>query len=163
MGITRTFLSNAGLDSVEGNTSSKITLKTTGETDTKEKEVVLDGPLSKIYTDSLNLVYAQEENMGSLLEAKSWLGVDHASDDNPEKYYIYVADGDDDDIDTDEVEDTLRLALDSKEYNKVSLVIEHTDVTSSVLELDKIATKLSIETIFNSENVYKSIINFIYE
>lgn len=100
------------------------TTAVTGKEEEK-KTIVLDGPLSHIYTQALNMVYANEAiNMIThmLMDQE-----DEASDKNPygKDVYVYCCDGDN--LTSDELIKTsskLRIALDKKKYSKVLLSIE---------------------------------------
>lgn len=119
-----------------------------------ESVVVLDGPLSKIYTEALNKVYAIESYMtdGALTDDKE-------KDEDLSKTYIYAVDADDLDIaGTNETFGNLRLALDSQKYDKIILSIEHVEVVSeSIAIIDEYAKKTGVNVVYKREQAIGAI------
>lgn len=133
---------------IEGQTeqiteSSNTTTNSDKEED--KKTIVLDGPLSHIYTQALNMVYANEVvNMVTHM----MMDQEEETDKNPygKDVYVYCCDGDK--LTSDELVNTsnkLRIALDKKKYSKVLLSIEcHGVVNSRIGLLHEYSTSLGI-------------------
>lgn len=130
-----------------------------------QKVIVLDGPLSHIYTQALNQVYKKydendpeievtttsNEGFGQLLTSPitfikslnkqvkdNYVNTEENENNSNNSLYVYCCDGDS--LKTDdsiEVSNKLRLALDSKKYKQVILAIEHnsTSLVSNKLSL----------------------------
>lgn len=130
---------------IEKNTEgSDITTDSNNEED--KKTIVLDGPLSHIYTQALNMVYANEAvNMVTHMMMEQ---EEQDSDKNPygKDVYVYCCDGDK--LTSDELVNTsnkLRIALDKKKYSKVLLSIEcHGVVNSRIGLLHEYSASLGI-------------------
>lgn len=110
----------------------------------QQKTIVLDGPLSHIYTQALNMVYANEAvNMITHMMMEQ-----EEEDKNPygKDVYVYCCDGDN--LTSDELVNAsskLRIALDKKKYNKVLLSVEcHGIVNNRVGLLHDFSVSLGI-------------------
>lgn len=117
------------------NDGGEIVEKAEGE-DKGQTKVLLDGPLSKVYTKALNLVYANEAaNMfAAMVENAETTNTyeEEGKGENDEAHieekniYMYCCDGSDMDIEgLTEGSNKLRLALDSKKYDEIILAVEH--------------------------------------
>jgi hypothetical protein len=117
--------------------------------DVKSKTVVMTGPLSKIYSEALNLVYGKESmNMVDPEEIEVTNGQTDGDEDR--SLYVYTTDGDN--LDGDEMvaaSDKLRLALDSKKYKKVLLAVECKTPSRKVALLHEMATSMGVNVVFS--------------
>ena len=107
----------------------------------RDKEIVLDGPLSSIYTKALNIMYAQESiTANEIIEATTFFNLtDLDLSDNKEKYYIYVSD--DEKIDKDKFElmkDRLTVALSSDQFKSINVCLEINNNSNISMEAVKI-------------------------
>lgn len=130
---------------------------------TTAKSIVMDGPLSKIYTQALNIAYAKEAASASgqtettLIfneeEQKAQDEVDHHS------LYVYCCDADElQGSDVIDGSDKLRLALDSKKYRGALVVMEsHGSVSRHAGLLEEYASKNGVRVIFNRANALEVI------
>jgi hypothetical protein len=148
-------------DAAIKNTSSTQTPGTTGsnvpdknkveenKTTSTVKTVVLNGPLSKIYSDALNLTYSKESVMTMIPTTGDGDGVYMETDDIDVKgkgLYVYTMNGDEmDNGDVTEVSDKLRIALDSKKYDKVVLACESTTWNKNTLLLASLADSMGVQ------------------
>lgn len=110
------------------------------KTDDNTKTIVLDGPLSEIYTRALNIVYGnnaepdtsnvsqETQQMDSVLVADVHnynKNKEAENKDNVDSAYVYVTDAKLLNIDElPETYDNIRVALDSKQFNKSVVCIE---------------------------------------
>ena len=104
----------------------------TRKSENSDKVVVMQGPLSTIYTDALNKVYAQESQAIDAVTLVS--NVQQAEAPRPD-LYVYVSDAQTiNNSRVAEVFDNLRLALDNRKGNAV-VVLESNGVVSQKLSL----------------------------
>lgn len=104
----------------------------TGKADNKDKVVVMQGPLSTIYTDALNKVYAQESQA---IDAVTLVSNAQQAETQASDLYVYVSDAETiNNSRVAEVFDNLRLALDNRKGNAV-VVLESNGVVSQKLSL----------------------------
>jgi hypothetical protein len=130
----------------------------------EEKTVVLEGPLSHIYTQALNLAYAKEgidmlEKVHLNREDKLELVDKEQLDDS----FVYAVDASN--MNVDEllaVNSTLKTAVESRKYRKVSLAIESSSVVSSKMQLlCELADGLGIKVYFNRKTALEGILSDI--
>jgi hypothetical protein len=117
---------------------------------TSPKTIVLDGPLSKIYSDALNLTYSKESMMTMSLpdggEDDGYAVSDADIDVSNKGLYVYSMDGEEmDNGDVVEVSDKLRIALDSKKYSKVILACESKTWNKNTLLLASLADSMGVQ------------------
>jgi hypothetical protein len=122
--------------------------------------VVLDGPLSHIYTEALNLVYANEDYASitpAMIEGEK---NKDEEDENEEMLYVYCCNGDEIE-DSDElvgVTDKLRIALGSKKYSSVMLALENNNnLTTKYVLLKNYSTSLNIPTYISRRSALEHI------
>lgn len=117
--------------------------------DSKNKTVVMTGPLSKIYSEALHLVYGKESiNMVDPDEIDGVGGTTYGEEDK--ELYIYTTDGDKmDGSEMVDAGDKLRVALDSKKYKKVLLAVECKTPSRKVALLHEMATSMGIDVVFS--------------
>jgi hypothetical protein len=106
----------------------------------EKKTIVLDGPLSHIYTQALNMVYSNEAvNMLTHMmmeQEEQEEETKHSKNPYGKDVYVYCCNGDD--LSSDElvnVSSKLRIALDKKKYSKVLLSVECHGVVNSRIGL----------------------------
>lgn len=100
--------------------------------DKKEKAVVVDGPLSHIYTKALNMVYANEgAEIDTNIVFKEAIDEMEGLDENGEplnddSLYVFAEDGKNVNgmSDMNQIAGRLRVALDSGKYKEVVLAME---------------------------------------
>jgi hypothetical protein len=129
--------------------------------DKAKETIVLDGPLSRIYTQALNLVYAKEgtSTMVSLLEAKhkSMINSDTEADRieagnsvDDGGTYVYCIDATDMDADGLVAStEALRVAVESKKYGKVVLAMESNIVNSKLQLLGDMGKALGVQVCYS--------------
>lgn len=111
-----------------------------------EKTVVMTGPLSKIYSEALNMVYSKESAMTH--HANKLTAVDEDSNVQSDAY-VYITDGDN--MDGEELvgaSDKLKVALDSKKYKDVLLAVECNTVNNKAVLLYDMATSMGAKVVF---------------
>lgn len=106
-------------------TNNQNTTSVSDKTEEDKKTIVLDGPLSHIYTQALNVVYANEAT--NMLTQMMVDQEENETGKNPygKDVYVYCCDGNN--LTNDDLMETsnkLRIALDKKKYSKVLLSIE---------------------------------------
>ena len=92
-----------------------------------EKTLILDGPLSQIYTEALNQMYAKESYItdGSLMIVKS--KTDKVTDVPPGEDYIYVVNGKQ--LEGGGFVDAFdKLVVAQEKYKRVAVCVEHDQV-----------------------------------
>lgn len=130
---------------------------------TEEKTVVLDGPLSHIYTQALNMVYANEAvNMLTQMavDVEEKYGDDNLTDNKD--LYVYCCDGDK--LNTDSLVETtnkLRLALDKKQYKNIIISVESINGNSKIALLDEFSSALGIKVIYSRNRAIDNIRSII--
>lgn len=111
-------------------------------------KLVIDGPLSEVYTKALNQVYSKEANVTELRLFK-----DHLKDDNEESMeeYIYVVDGKTvEEVDVDYIEAFEHISLAKKKFKKVSVCVEHNmNITPNIGRLLSYARESGV-TVYSS-------------
>lgn len=134
-------------------------LNNSGEVKDKNEdtEITINGPLSSIYAKALNIAYAKE-SIFTMLPTNAEMSA-------PKKrIYIYCCNGDTlDNNELIEAENSLRLAMDSKKYNKVVAVLESTKMNKKLVLLDDIVNKMSIETIYKKDTAINRIISLNFD
>jgi hypothetical protein len=116
----------------------------------KPKTVVMNGPLSKIYSDALNLVYSKESAMTMINPEDMELMDEQAGSGDSKDLYIYTTDGDKlDGSEMVEAGDKLKVALDSKKYKNVLLVMESRTPSTKVALLHDLANSMGVKVVFN--------------
>jgi len=114
----------------------------------EDKIVVIEGSLSKVFTEALNKAYAIESTYSMLEDIYSEENDDN--DDKKQKAYVYAIDGDDMDVEgANDVIKHMRLALDEK-YDRIVLAIENVSkVTDSLSMVDSYCSESNIDVIYN--------------
>jgi hypothetical protein len=130
-----------GVDSVVKKEVETAKVIESQEKDQGKTTLVLDGPLSEIYTQALNLIYGNRkydvahQNVGEESAANDQI---MASSENKAQAayaagegsvaYLYVDDGEDlQQAGLDQVVDKLRVALNNRSYSKVAVCFENLD------------------------------------
>lgn len=133
---------------VNTNTSQQVTQEVPKKEDKQEAKVILDGPLSQIYTQALNLVYAKEDTGQMLAQFIQQQDNKEANDAAADKdIYVYCCDGDD--LSQDHlIESTnkLQAALGQDKYKDTILAIEcrQGHVNDKVGLLDTMARSMGV-------------------
>lgn len=123
----------------------------------KVKTVVMTGPLSKIYSEALNLAYGNESAMNMLNPEDMELMDEQAGGGDAKDLYVYTTDGDKlDGPEMVEAGDKLRLALDSKKYKKVLLAVEGKNVSRKVALLHDLVSSMGVQVVFNRNSAIES-------
>lgn len=180
-------VTNAGADALGNDTEKSMVKqnatdaltpeqnKTGGENavaDKAEQTIVLDGPLSHIYTQALNLAYANEgtSTVASFLEARhsSLVGTDDDEENRVKSGNSVTADGtyvycvDSTDLDNQGLlvsTEALRIAVESKKYKNVVLALESAHVvTSKVQLLGEMGTALGAKVCLSRKNAVQTLI-----
>ena len=124
------------------------TIEPTAEEPVDEKSlIVLDGPLSSIYTKALHMAFSNE-SVGVLTDN----GTDIEFTPENKATFLYCCDGSD--ITSDELTETtnkLRIALDSGKYKKVILSMECVTVNNRTALLDEYSTKAGVDVYYTSK------------
>lgn len=132
-------------------TRTEIQPQSPTEVPKEEKTIVLDGPLSRIYTQALNVAYAKEDvgAMGQIMMTMVNQGEEEEEEDERD-LYVYCCDGDElDDGGVEEAEGKLRVALDSGKYRSAAVAIEcHGRVTNQIAALEAIGCRLGARVYF---------------
>lgn len=137
-----------GNDKVKESTpveQTPVVMSTTPVTDSGEasgsevKTIVLDGPLSRIYTEALNLAYANEGmSLTAAVAYQMQLAGDIKGDDVAEddSSYVYCIHGDDLDMNTlNKGMESIRVASKSGKFKKMMLAVESGRVVTSKMQL----------------------------
>lgn len=135
----------------------------------KDKVIVLDGPLSNIYTKALNEVYSKklnnpdDPNIKESLEGMQFGGYKFKAPDNDEHSTMYVYCLDSDELSTKDVDEAIgkvRIALDSKKSDKAMVVAEeHGGVVSNTLVLlDQLCSSMGIKMYTNRRTALEAIL-----
>ena len=131
-----------------------------GETTTEEKTIVLDGPLSRIYTQALNMAYAKEDvgAMGQML-MMTGQGDPEEDEDDSRDLYVYCCDVDElTDEKVTEAADTLRIALDSKKYKSTAVAIEcRGRVSDQLALLDQLSSQMGVKVFYRRKTAMEAI------
>ena len=143
---------DADLDNIPGDSSKEE----------GNKVVVMDGPLSRVYTEALNLAYAKEAASASgQTDIKILFDEDIEAQDeeNRKALYVYCCDGEQLDMsDTVQATDKLRLALDSGKYKKVLMAMEASKgISNSAGLLDEYARRNGVQVLFKRSTALESI------
>lgn len=129
------------------------------EGEKKEPTIVLDGPLSSIYTQALNLVYSKESGMTQVHAMIGGLDEEEELNTSDTSLYVYCVDGDK--IDSNELNtaiDKLRIALDNKKYSKVVLAVEcGTNIGSKIALLDQFSKDIGVKVCFSRKKALEHI------
>ena len=132
----------------------------TAEATTEEKTIVLDGPLSRIYTQALNMAYAKEDvgAMGQMLMMTGQGDTDEEEED-PRDLYVYCCDGDElSEGKVTEAADKLRIALDSKKYKSVAVAIEcKGHVSDQLASLDRLSSQMGAKVFYRRKTAMEAI------
>lgn len=148
------------IDEKEGKVDVPIAQKVVENTSEKAKEsIVLDGPLSHIYTQALNMVYGNEgtSTMVSILEAKhhSLINGDSEADRmeagnsvTDKGTYVYCIDATDMDAQGLVTStECLREVVKSGKYSNVILAMESSNINSKMQLLGEMGTALGIKVV----------------
>lgn len=131
--------------------------QTTGEpTDNEDKEsvVVLDGPLSHVYTKALNLVYAREGMMSML----TYDEVDNKSKAQKGTYVYCHPNTLTSVSQVNSLSGKLNLVVAGKKYSNVYLVLECQEGTNKYTQLlDEYARSIGVEVFYHRETGIKQI------
>ncbi len=122
------------LKNVEDNSQSGIS----NNTDDKEKKVLVDGPLSVIYAQALNIAYAKESVADG--QQISFIPVGEYNEDEvgTPDMYVYATDQNEIDKSLIDQHETLRVALDKYKDKDVVVVLEATtNISSRVAALEE--------------------------
>ncbi len=129
-----------------------------------EKQIVVDGPLSSIYTQALNIAYAKESAAdGSVVGSfDSSIVVDDASLTDPD-LYVYVTSSDEINREgANKSFDDLNVALDKYKDSKMMVVIESGKAaTSSVAALEEYVVGRKIRTSYSRSIAVDKILSAI--
>lgn len=120
---------------------------TPAESKPKTKQVVLDGPLSSIYTKALNIVYSQESSANDHLKITDIMADEVDRNANVD-LYVYATDTDS--IDKNElpvVFNNLRVALDKNKNSTVVAVECNGKVTTNQAILEEYLYGMGIKTL----------------
>ncbi len=132
----------------------------------KEKVVVLDGPLSHIYTQALNMAYAHEnendeistEGISMMFDALIIRKNEEEPVDDPG--YLYCAS---DDTLTDgglvAASDSIRVAIESKKYKHITVAIECGDLISNRVQLlDEMCHVLGVKVCLTRKSAVQTVL-----
>lgn len=127
-----------------------------------QKVVVMDGPLSKIYTEALNLALAKEAASASGqtdIKVVFDEDIEAQNEENRKALYVYCCDGQDMDIDgTIDATDKLRIALDSGKYKNVLVAMESKrGITTKAGLVDEFARKMGAQVVFSRNTALEAI------
>lgn len=143
---------------VESTKPVEIPANEANKKSSEEKTIVLDGPLSQIYTQALNIVYAKESiNMISQMNSDD-NGFYDNKNNNDKDLYVYCCNGDT--LDSDglvEASNKLRLALDNKNNKKVILSVECVSSNNKIALLDEFSSNLGIKVIYSRNRTLDNI------
>lgn len=139
-------------DHVETEVTTHDPVEVSSGDDPEQQTVIMDGPLSKIYTQALNLVYAKEAASASgQTDIKVLFDEDiESSTEYHDALYVYCCDAGDMDInDALEGSNKLRLALDNKNIKSTYMVMEsHRIVKPAAGLLEEYAVSSGVKVIF---------------
>lgn len=128
----------------------------TQENPRTEKLVVVEGPLSKIYTDALNAVYAQESQANDAIVAAQYLS--NVQTRQPD-VYVYASDVKS--LDSGNINqefESLRLALDSRKGGANVVVLESNgQVTKRLALLDNYARQKGSKVVYSRKAAMEAI------
>jgi hypothetical protein len=120
-----------------------------------DAKIVLSGPLSKIYTKALNLVYANEDTGTELLTTDEELTED---DDQNTNLYVYCCDDSLDSGDLVEATEKLSQAMNSKKYKSVILSLESNgNMNNRIGLLDSFASEVGVKVCFSRNRALEAI------
>jgi len=148
-----------GQNSSQVNTdSSELSSSVDSSGDVKKvKTVTMTGPLSKIYSEALNLVYGKE-SITNMIDPETISSEISSEDDVAVKdLYVFTVDGEH--IDGREIVkmgNDLRLALDSKKYKKVILAVEGGVYNRKITLLSNLATDMGVTVTSDRETALKN-------
>lgn len=124
------------------------TVETTGSDGQKEQAIVLDGPLSTIYTKALDILYSkkainpaletQAMDVPMITEAVLQMEKDKISrlSDEKDVDYVYTTKGDDLSLDgLSDAFESIRVALEMKCFRSVNVVMESTGVDNKNISI----------------------------
>lgn len=122
----------------------------------RPKLVVMQGPLGKIYTDALNLVYAQESQANDAVVVANELG--ELEEEAPDMF-VYVTDSDYlSNADISKEYGKLRLALDSKKFGKSVMVLESLGkINNKLVLLDVFARSKGMRVVYSRKTALEVI------
>lgn len=133
-----------------------------GKPDAQQQTIVLDGPLSQIYTQALNIAYAKESvgmMFGSVYDKKQQNKTNDEDGDGLDDSYVYAVDADD--LDTDCLllsAEALRVATQSGRYRQVILAIEsHGTVTKKMQLLTEMSDALGAKVCLSRNSAIQSV------
>lgn len=142
-------------------TEDKVVPQNKASEKIEEKTIVLDGPLSHIYTQALNAVYANEAiNMLTQMAVndEDAYGKKDETNIHGKELYVYCCDGDK--LDSEELVNAtnkLRIALDKKEYKHVLVSVECMNSNTKIALLDEFSSSLGIKVIYSRNNTIDNI------
>lgn len=139
-GVTEVQGTRQEVDSANGSSKDPV-----NPDELKNATIVLDGPLSHVYTQALNLVYAKEDTDSMVAMVMDQNA--SATEVDEKDLYVYAVDGDSlDHTGLVDGMDKLRLALDSKAYKQVALAVEcRTGVNGKVGLLEQFAAQAGVK------------------
>ncbi len=129
--------------------------KESTEEDTKVK---VEGPLSNLFTDALQKILAAESVGADTVTMMKFM---EEEDKDQSDLYVYCCDTDK--MDTTgliEASDNLKIALDSRRYKKVALVIEHISINNKLATLEAFARDIGAQVYFNSKKAVREVIEY---
>lgn len=123
--------------------------------DKKDKVVVMQGPLSTIYTDALNQVYAQESQANDAVTLINTIQKDQGPQPD---LYVYVSDSALlDSASVTEVFDNLRLALDNRKGNSVVVLESNGRVSKKLSLVDNYARSQGAKVVYSRKAALEAI------
>lgn len=127
-----------------------------GDNSHETKTIVIDGPLSSIYTKALNMIYSKEDLVNMIQDP-------YTDDEKVEEKDVYVYCCSSDDIEENgvvAVSDKLRLALDSKRAKKIILAVECGQLVSDKIGLlDGFSSSIGVKLISSRSTALEVIKN----
>lgn len=121
----------------------------------KDKVVVMQGPLSTIYTDALNQVYAQESQANDAVTLINTIQKDQGPQPD---LYVYVSDANLlDNSSVTEVFDNLRLALDNRKGNSVVVLESNGRVSKKLSLVDNYARSQGAKVVYSRKAALETI------
>lgn len=134
---------------------------TDGKEVSEEKTIILDGPLSHIYTQALNLAYAKESTMMSLALFKT-LAPDEQVVDSNEPYaddtYVYCVD--DNALSESVVEGFEALREASKKYKNIIVALESGRVVTNRMQMiSEFSESLGAKVCYTREQALKTVLS----
>lgn len=154
-------VSGSETKTTEDSVASKVlsaTDSSNGRGEGRPKLVIMQGPLGKIYTDALNLVYAQESQANDAVVVANELG--ELEEDSPDMF-VYVTDSEYiNKADISKEYGRLRLALDSKKFNKSVMVLESLGkINNKLVMLDEFARSKGMHVVYSRKTALEVISN----